>query len=66
MEHERKTLREWRELRNMTQFELSVKSGVSVSSISTAELGKHTLSIKNAVKVANALDVRLDDVEWEK
>lgn len=53
-------IREERERRGMTQFELAVASGVSISTIARAESGTHAPSVANLSALATALRVKLD------
>lgn len=64
MEQQKLTLRQWREKRQLTQFNLAVKSGVSLASIAKAESGKQSPNINNVLKLLKALEIKFDDVLW--
>lgn len=64
MVQEKFTLKQLRERLGLTQFDLAVKSGVSLKSISNAETGKQNLSILNIQRILKALDVKFDEVLW--
>lgn len=49
-----------RELRNMTQAVLAVRSGLSQPTISCLETGESGASVKSCAKLSIALDVSLD------
>lgn len=66
MEQQKLTLKEWREKRGLTQFQLSVKSGVSISAIANTENGRHMPTIDNAEKLVKALEITLNDVKWSR
>ena len=51
-----------RKSRNLSQAMLGRAIGVSRSKISSWELGRRELSVKDAVKVANFFQVSLDDL----
>lgn len=52
---ERHSLREWRELRNMTAEQLAFKAGVTLSTVYSAERGRHPPRHATIVKLAAAL-----------
>ena len=56
----RENLRKFRELRGMTQAQMSFKSSVGSASISHFETGQRTPTIATLVKLADALDVTVD------
>ena len=56
----RENLRKFRELRGMTQAQMSLKSSVGSASISHFETGQRTPTIETLVKLADALDVTVD------
>lgn len=60
-------LREWRERRGLTQTELAERSDVPQSVISSIERGvtQHP-TVTVLMKLAEALDVRLDDLVGEE
>ncbi len=49
-----------RRIRNLTQGQLADRSGLQLSAISHFEKGRRTPSIINLVKLADALDVKVD------
>lgn len=59
---ERKTLREWREERLMTQDELGVAAGLSGATISHWETGRNAPRFKTLKAIARALGVRPDQI----
>ena len=52
----------WREYRNMTQSELAEKSSITQPYLSAIESGAKNGSIDAMKKIANALDVIIDDL----
>jgi DNA-binding XRE family transcriptional regulator len=61
----RKTIKELREALKLTQFQLSVKSGVNLSTVVYAEQLKRMPDIDNAIKIAQALGVHVEDIIWK-
>jgi DNA-binding XRE family transcriptional regulator len=60
-----KTLKQWREERNnMSQMELAVKTGLSLSTISNIESARQEPRLTVVQKIAAALDVCVEDIEW--
>ncbi len=59
-----KTLAEWRSVRGITQVELAVKAGVSVSTVVNTEARRQDVTISTARKLAEALGVSLDAIAW--
>lgn len=57
-------LRTYRQLKGMTQEQLSVRSGISQNTISSMESGKYNPSIKTALILAAVLDVNVNDI-WK-
>lgn len=57
-----KTLKQIREAEGMTREELAYKSGVGYHMISAIENGKRNPSLKNAEKIAEALDITVDSL----
>lgn len=55
-------LRKCRTSKNMTQAELAKESGLTPDWISHFETGKREPSFRNLIKIADALDVPLDDL----
>lgn len=61
---EKKTLREWRVARGITQQQLANEAGISLSTVTDAEAGRKTPQLRNAEKLAKALGVELGDIQW--
>lgn len=59
-----RTLAEWRSARGMTQVDLAVKAGVSVSTVVNTEAQRQDVTISTARKLAQALGVSLDAIAW--
>ena len=55
-------LRVWRELRSLTQVDLSRESGVNRVQIVEIEAGRSTGSVHTLRKLADALGVAVDDI----
>ena len=55
-----RVIRESRESSNLTQYNLSIKSGIPRSTISKIETGERNVSIAKLVQIANALDKDLE------
>lgn len=53
----------WREYRNIDQVEMANKLGITPSFLSQIETGKKTGSIKTRRKIADFLNLDLDDIE---
>jgi DNA-binding XRE family transcriptional regulator len=60
----KKTLREWRIERGMTQQKLANAADVSLSTVVDSETFRKTPNMKSAEKLAKALDVELGDIRW--
>ena len=60
------TLREAREAKKLTQEELGCKVGKKLSTISSYELGVRIPGIDTARKIAEALEISLDELYFEK
>jgi transcriptional regulator with XRE-family HTH domain len=61
---ERKSVKEWREARGLTQLELAFRTQASLSAIQSLESGRNEPRIGLALAVARALSVGLDDIAW--
>jgi len=61
---QRKTVRELREAHGLTQFDLAVKSGVSLSSVVNIEAGRQEPRVSLAEKIAGALGISVADIAW--
>lgn len=60
-------LRELRLRRGWTQDELSIRSGLSKSSISSLESGTHEMRVGSAKNLSYALGCDIDDLyEWKR
>lgn len=59
-------IKQARTAKNLTQQELSIKSNVPLSSIKQYETGKRNPKIEQLQKIAEALDVPLTDILFEK
>ena len=57
-----KTIREWRETRGLSQFQLAVRAGVTPSSIHEWEFGKKEPGAVRLRQLAEALGVSMDDI----
>lgn len=55
-------IKEYRLKLDMSQGQLSRKSGVSVSTISEVETGKHTPTIEVALRLAHALQAPVEEL----
>lgn len=61
----KQTLRQWREARGWTQFELAVKSGVSLSSVVNIETSRQIPGLALARKLAQAVGAAsVEDIAW--
>ena len=56
----RGNLRQFRDLRGLTQSEMAARSGVGAASISHFETGQRVPTLGTLVKLADALDVAVD------
>lgn len=65
-------LKSYREERNLSQFELSLQSGVSQNMITYIETEKRAPTLKTIIKLCNALEIspaklfEVDNIEKEK
>jgi len=53
-------LREFREMRGLTQAGLGDRSGIAAAAISHFETGQRVPSLESVVKLADALDISID------
>ena len=60
----RKAIKAWREERGISQMEVARRTGASLSAIQGIESGHTEPRIGMAQKIADALGVTLDEVEW--
>ncbi|WP_163372584.1 helix-turn-helix domain-containing protein [Endozoicomonas acroporae] len=56
------TVKVWREYRGMSQKSLAEKTGISEAMISQIESGKKQGSLKTITKIAQALNLTVDDI----
>jgi DNA-binding XRE family transcriptional regulator len=61
---ERKTVRQLREEHGWKQIDLAYHAGISLSSVSNIEAGQQDPRISIARKIADALGVSVDAIEW--
>jgi transcriptional regulator with XRE-family HTH domain len=61
---ERKTMKQWREERGISQMEVARRTGASLAAIQGVESGRNEPRIGMAIRIAEALGVTLDQVEW--
>lgn len=59
-----KTLKEWRELREITQWQLAVDCGVTISAVQGVESGRNEPHVGLALKMARSLGVQVEQVAW--
>ena len=59
---QRRTLKEWRG--DMTQQQLAVRVGVSVSTIANIESGRHQPRWALALRIAEVIGAPLDRITW--
>lgn len=64
MTNERKTVKQLREERGWKQIDLAYHAGTSLSTISNIEARKQEPRIALAQRIADALGVSLDAVDW--
>lgn len=60
----KKYLRGYRKQKRLTQKQLSKLSGVSQNYISSFENGKTIPSMQDIIKLANALGIDKNEIEW--
>ncbi len=65
-DHVIKSLKAIRKNKKISQTELAKRLAVSRDTIARIELGKHQLRLQMVVKLANALDIALQDILFEK
>lgn len=61
---EKKRIAEWRQERHLTQMQLAVKAEVTIGTIQSIEAGRRGVNINTAQRLAEALGVTLNDIEW--
>ncbi len=57
------TLKQWMALRDLTSAELAEKTGVSETTISNIRTGKFKPRIDTLIKIAEALEIEIGDIE---
>ncbi|MGZ6376266.1 MAG: helix-turn-helix transcriptional regulator [Ktedonobacterales bacterium] len=60
----KKTLKEWRKERGMTQLELATKIGVTPPTIWNIENGRNRPTFDNVMAIAEILGVQIDQIIW--
>lgn len=60
----KRTLREWREVREMTPMELAYKAGVSLTTVLDVEQSRRSPSVITAQKIVAVLGISVADVRW--
>ena len=60
----RPTLREWRQLKGISQLDLAYLSKISLSTLSDIESGKRYPRIDKALKLCEILGIDIGQVEW--
>lgn len=58
------TVAEWRRVRELTQMKLAIEAGLTISTIQSVESGRRGVTVGVAQRIARALGVTLDDIEW--
>lgn len=61
---EQKTLKEWRELREMTQREVAAACEVTIGAVQGVESGRNEPHIGLALCLARALGISVEQVAW--
>jgi len=61
---ERRPLRDWRTRRDLTIMQLAVQAGVSIATVQALEHGRTRPTIETAEKLANALNVFIEQIDW--
>jgi DNA-binding XRE family transcriptional regulator len=60
----RKPLAVWRKERGLSQMKLAAIIGVTLATIANIEQGRNEPSLSSARKIADALDLDLDQIVW--
>lgn len=61
----RKTIKQLRSERDMTQLQLAFHTGLSLSTLSEIEAGKRAPRLDTMRKIAGALGVDFRDIAWD-
>lgn len=64
MKREQKPLREWLRIRQLTQQQLAVASGLHISSVGGVLAGRQSPNLKTMRAIAKGLDVPLEQIIW--
>jgi len=64
MSEEKRTLREWREVRSLTPLELAAQAHVSLTTVLDIEQNRRTPTVITAQKLVDVLGVTVADVRW--
>lgn len=60
----KRTLKQWRALAGMTQSQLARTAGLAQSTVAHYESGRRVPSLNSARRLADALGILLDQIEW--
>lgn len=60
----KKTVAEWRSERKLTQMKLAIEADLTISTVQSVESGRRGVTVGVAQRIAKALGVSLDDIEW--
>lgn len=63
---EQKTLRAWRQARGVTQEQLALESGVSITTVQKIEMNRCQPRVATAKLLCDQLGIKLADVLWPK
>lgn len=58
------TVREWRRAKEISQAEMAKRLGVHVNTYQNWEKKPKTITIENGVKIAKALEVPMNDIDF--
>lgn len=64
MSQDRRTIAEWRKLRQLTQQQLAVQTGMSMSAIANIEARRQDVTLLTAERIAAALGVTIMEIAW--
>jgi putative transcriptional regulator len=65
-EAQRRTMKQWRELRGLSQMDMAKICDVSLSGIQAAEYGWHEPKVGLALKIAAALGIAVEQIVWTR
>ena len=60
----RKTVKQWREERGLTQLTVAFRTGLTPSTISNIETGRNQPRVAVAIKIAEVLGVAVEQIDW--